>query len=486
MTTAIHPSMEKTLPQNIEAEQGVLGSIIIDSQAYAKVAGIIRAEDFYRDAHKTIFAAMQDLAEEGVPSDLIALCDKLETQQKLEQVGDASYLVSLINGVPTSSNAVYYAEIVQRTATLRNLIAAAGQIAAIGYESMDAQEALNEAQKLLMVLTKRAMSQDVGKVGGAINEYMNEVERLSMQKDAIIGVPTGLKDIDNMLSGLRKTFLYLLAARPAIGKSSLALNFALNAAKVGYNVLFLSVEMAVQQLINKLVSQESAIDSNRLQRGQLYDDEWEPFVGACHTLQPLPLWLGYLPALTIPTVRTHAQTMKQEDGLDLIIVDYLQLMEGGGNRKNENRTTEIGEISRGLKILAGELDVPVLALAQLNRDVEKRASKIPQLSDLRESGSLENDADVVAFLYRDEIYNPETERPNTADFIVAKNRHGHTGTVSMFFKKDTTTFHGLEAHISEEPYAKPYADDDYQEPPAKPGNITPLFGNTQEGNGNDE
>lgn len=478
MTTSTRPQ-EAMLPQNLEAEQGVLGSLIIDNQAYAKVAAIVKAEDFYGDTHKVIFEALAELAADGIPGDFIALSDRLSSQGKLEQVGDASYLVTLINSVPTSSNAVHYAEIVQRQSILRNLIQAAGQIAALGYEDGDAQEALNEAQRLLLVLAKRATSQEVNKVGGVIGDYMNEIDRLSQHPDELIGVPTGIKDIDNMLSGLRKTFLYLLAARPAIGKSSLALNVALNAAKAGYNVLFLSVEMAVTQLINKLVSQESAIDSNRLQRGKLYDDEWEPFTTACHTLQPLPLWVGYLPALTIPIIRMHAQTMMQEDGLDLIIVDYLQLMEGG-NKRNDSRTNEVGEISRGLKKLAGELDVPVLALAQLNREVEKRASKIPQLSDLRDSGTLEQDSDVVSFLYRDDVYNPETERPNTADFIVSKNRHGPVGTVSMFFKKDTTTFHGLEVHGEEPVYDKPYADNDYQERPDiqadPPSNITRLFG----------
>lgn len=439
-------AMERLLPQNIEAECGLLGSIIIDPEALSLVADFLRAEDFYRDAHRTIYEVMLHLYNQQRPADFITICDVLEGRQKLEEVGGASYITSLINQVPTSGNVLYYGRIVERTATLRNLIRAAGQIAALAYEAEDdAAPIVEQAEQLIFAISQRSLSLGAdASLAELLNSYMTRLDQLSQQRGSVVGVPTGFSELDRLTGGLRRSDLIVLAARPSIGKTSMALSLAYNAAlRYGQRIGIFSLEMSQQQLTERLMSIETGINLQRLSTANLEDEEWGRVVEARDTLSDLPIRVDGTSVLSPIQMRSRARRWVVEHGLDLIIVDYMQLMQPSdttSRRKMENRVQVIDEISRNLKLLARELNIPILVLAQLSRAVESRLSKVPQLSDLRESGGIENNADIVMFIYRDEVYNPNTERRGIADIIVAKHRNGPTDTFCLEFEPQTTRF----------------------------------------------
>ncbi len=441
---------ERQFPHSIEAECGVLGSIIIDPEAVVLVADFLTLDDFYRDAHRTLYGIIIQLYDQRMPADFITMCDVLEQQGKLEDIGGASYISSLINNVPTSGNAVYYGCIVSRTALLRRLITAGGQIVAQAYEDseIDAGLTLERAEQLIFEISERYSSSTAtaSHVRELLAAYMNRLDQLHEHRGAVLGVPTGFGEMDRLLSGLQRSDLIILAARPSLGKTALALNIAYNAAvRLQRKVGIFSLEMSKEQLIQRLLAIGSGVDQQRLRTGWIEDNEWERIVSAIGTLSEADIWIDDTSAISTIQLRSKARRWMLEHELDLIIVDYLQLMQASlsDGRKQENRVQEVSAISRALKGLARELNIPVLALAQLSRGVENRAVKVPQLSDLRESGSLEADADVVLFIYRDDVYNPASQRPNTADIIIAKHRNGPVGEVCLAFDKSQTRFHDM-------------------------------------------
>ena len=386
----MNETVEKLLPQNIEAECGVLGSIIIDPEAIVQVSDFLHPDDFYRDAHRTIYEVILQLYEEHEPADFITICDELERRNKLEEVGGASYITSLVNQVPTSGNVEFYGRIVERTAILRRLIHAAGQIAAIAYEEVDADIALDKAEKLIFEISQRHARSDFSHMREILAEYMNKLDQLHEHHGAIVGVATGFTDLDRLTGGLQKSDLIVLASRPGVGKTSLAMSIAHYAALKYHNsIAFFSLEMSKDQLAQRLLSMDAGIDQHRLRTGRIEEDEWDRIVYAMDTLSEANIWIDDTASITPMEMRSKIRRLHAQHGIDLIIVDYLQLMQATiGGKRNENRVQEISEISRSLKGLARELNLPVLALAQLSRAVESRQSKVPQLSDLRESGCL--------------------------------------------------------------------------------------------------
>lgn len=442
--------MEKRLPQSIEAEEGVLGGIIIDPEAIGEVVDFLSARDFYRDAHRTIYEVIVQLYQRREPADFITICDELERRGKLDAVGGASAITSLINAVPTSGNVEYYGRIVERTATARRLIHAAGQIAALAYEQ-DAQ-ALEKATQLLLSLERHKVADAFVGMPTLIKAYMEELDLLHAHKGAPTGVPTGFHDLDRLTGGLQNSDLIILAARPGGGKTSLALGIGYNAATCGKHVAIISLEMGKMQLMRRLMAMRSCIELQRLRLGWVQDEEWEQVVTAMEDLSALPIWISDAPGSPISAIRKQLRALKEQHGhIDLLIVDYLQLLTPEEAAGDKNRVNELGKISRDLKLLALELDIPILALAQLSRAVEQRQSKIPQLSDLRESGSIENDADIVMFVYREEMYYPETERKNIADLIVGKHRNGPVGDMQLYWHKELAMFRPLAVSALESP-----------------------------------
>jgi replicative DNA helicase len=437
--------MERLLPQNIEAECGVLGSIIIDPEAVALVADWLRPDDFYRDAHRIIYTAVLELYERNEPADFITLCEFLEQRQQLENIGGASYLTSLISYVPTSGNAMYYARIVAQKAGFRRLIHAAGQIAALAYE--ETEGAQEQAEQLLFSLQRR-QTRDFVSLDAVLLECMADLEALQNREQRLLGIPTGYGDLDRALGGgLQRSDLVILAARPGNGKTSLALCIAAHAAlKAGKRVAFFSLEMGAKQLGLRLLAMQANQDQRCLRLGVI--DDWDQVVRATDTLAEGAIWIDETAGISHTELRSKLRRLHSTQGIDLVIVDYLQLMHAtqSDGRRFQVREQEIAEISRTLKAVAKELNVPVLALAQLNRALEARQNKRPQLSDLRESGALENDADVVLFIYREDLYQApkDPEMKNVADLIIAKHRNGPTGEVSLRFDPSRTCFRSLD------------------------------------------
>lgn len=434
---------EKLLPQSREAEEGVLGSLIIDPEMVAQVADLLTPDDFYRNAHRLLYEVMLAQYERRQPSDFITLCDELERRGKLDDVGGPGYITSLINGVPTSGNLAYYGRIVREKALYRRLIHAAGQIAANAYA--EESDALESAEQLLFLLGQRGSPTDFAAVDVVLAACMEDLDALHSRNASIIGVPTGFRPLDVALGGLQRSDLVILAARPGTGKTSFALNVASNAVyQHQHRVAIFSLEMSKKQLGLRLLSMHAQIDQQRLRMGWVHDEEWDHLVGAMGTLCEGHIWIDDSAGLSLTALRSKARRLQAQHGIDLLIVDYLQLMHATlEGKRYPNREQEIAEISRGLKGIAKELEIPVLALAQLSRAVESRQSKIPQLSDLRESGAIENDADVVLFIYREEMYDPETEARGTADLIIAKHRNGPVGSVRLNFEVSQTRFHEL-------------------------------------------
>jgi replicative DNA helicase len=386
--------VEKQLPQNIEAEFGVLGSIIIDPEAIIQVADFLHGEDFYRDANRTIYEIIIQLYEQRIPADFITICDVLERQNRLEEVGGPGYITALINQVPTSGNVEYYGHIVERNAIMRRLAHAAGEIAAIAYSDAEAEEALDKAEQTIFTISQNHTHSDFSPIRDLMTDYMTKLDQLHERRGTIVGVPTGFTDLDRLTGGLQRSDLIILAARPAVGKTSLALSLAHNSAmKHGQSIAIFSLEMSKEQLVQRLLSMDASIDQQRLRTGWIEDDEWERIIVAMEGLSQASIWIDDTASISTTEMRSKARRLQAEHGVDLIIVDYLQLMQSTvGNKRNENRVQEVSEISRSLKGLARELNVPVLALAQLSRTVESRQSKVPQLSDLRESGCLAGEA----------------------------------------------------------------------------------------------
>lgn len=445
----------KSIPANLEAERAVLGSLLIDPDAIIKVANFLRAEDFFRERHGWLFDAMLVLHERREPLDFVTVVDELERRGQLEEIGGPAYITDLIGGTPTSINVDYYARIVERTALLRRLISAAGQIAELAYdESQEVDNVIDRAETLIFGVSEARIHRDLMPIRAIMGNVVDRIDFLTRNRDTLMGVPTGFTLLDRLLGGLQKSDLIILAARPAMGKTSLALNVALNAAKrYMARVAVFSLEMSNEQLVQRLLSMETGIDSHRLRLGQVHEDEWPILLEAANVLAGANVFIDDTPAATVNEIRTKCRRLYSEHGLDMVMIDYMQLMSGqGGAGRGENRQQEISYISRSLKALARELNVPVIALSQLSRAVESRSDKRPMLSDLRESGSIEQDADVVMFIYRDDYYNEDSEQQNIADVIVAKHRHGSTGAISLFFRKELTQFRDLEIQRTELDY----------------------------------
>ncbi len=437
---------DKLQPHNNEAEEAVLGSLLIDPDAIIRVATFLAPEDFYLERHTWIYEAIRDLHERREPADMVTLTDDLERRGQLSEIGGAAYLTGLINATPTSIHVEYYARIIERTAVLRRLIDAAGKIARLAYQDTeDVAEVVDRAEELIFGVASRRADRDLRHIRQALDKYYDRIEYLHQHRGEVIGVPTGLTDLDKLLGGLQRSDMVVMAGRPGMGKTSLALSIALQAARrLQKRVAIFSLEMSDEQLVQRLISAETGIDSQRLRLGDIKEDEWPTFIQATNLLAGTSVFIDDTPAISALELRTKARRLHAEHGLDLLIVDYLQLMRG--DSRSENRQQEISYISRSIKALARELNIPVLALSQLSRQVESRHDKRPMLSDLRESGSIEQDADVVLFIYRDDMYNPDTEFPNIAEIIVGKHRSGPTGIFSVYFKKHLAQFVDLEVH----------------------------------------
>lgn len=433
-------SGERSLPHNADAERTVLGAVLVDNQAFNSAAEILTRDDFYRDAHRRIFEAMATLAEKSEPIDLVTLKNELGRTQSLDAAGGVAYLAGLVEGVPRLENVLPWSRIIREASVLRNLIHASARIAQEANDAQDTADAiLDRAEQAIFAIAERKIRAGLVPVKDFIKTTFEAIEKLSQSKDALTGVPTGFIDLDRMTSGFQKGDLIILAARPSMGKTSLALNIARTAAQATAEpVAIFSLEMSKEQLVKRLIFAEARIESGLVTRGQLRDSDWGKLTTAWADLHKLPLFIDDASFLTPLELRAKCRRLKAEHGLGLIVVDYLQLMGSGG--RVENRQQEISSISRSLKGLAKELEVPVLALSQLSRAPEARTDRRPQLSDLRESGAIEQDADVVMFIYRDHVYKPTEENRGSAELIVAKQRNGPTDTVNLVFLREFTRF----------------------------------------------
>jgi len=444
--------MNRVPPQNIEAEQSVLGALLLDKDAMIKVVDFLLPEDFYQENHALIYRAMLSLYEKKMPIDVITLTDQLEKTNLLETVGGASYLTTLVNSVPSASRVEHYASIVHQKAVLRRLIQAASQIMELGYqEEKDLEVILNEAEKQLFSVSQRFLQQTFVPVKDILSDSFERIDQLHKHKGMIRGVPTGFDDLDNLLGGLQPSDLIVLAGRPSMGKSSFVTNIILHAATVAkVPVGFFSLEMSKEQVVDRLLCTQAAIDSWKLRTGNLEEEDFPRIGYAMGILSEAPIFIDDSSLLTPLEVMTKARRLQAEHGLGLIVIDYLQLMHASSRRAAESRVQEVSEISRSLKALAKELNVPVIAVSQLSRAVEQRPSHIPQLADLRESGSIEQDSDVVMFIYREDYYDKDTERKNITDILVKKHRNGPIGQVELYFIPEQMRFTNLEKQRKEE------------------------------------
>jgi len=444
----MNPQENATIPpQNTEAEASLLGAILIDSDAIVKVADIVKARDFYDDRHARIYEAVIHLYENHSPIDVLTLSDELKNTGMLDMVGGAGYLTELTNFVPTASHAEQYAEIIAQKSMRRRLIKASKSITDLGYdESQSLQALIESAETSLFEVSEQHIKQDISSIETILSESFDRLDELHKDKGKLRGVPTGYKDLDNILAGFQPSDLIILAARPSMGKSALALNFAHNVStKSNMPVLLFSLEMSKEQLVDRLLAAEAGVNAWNLRTGNLTDSDFERIGQAMGTLSEAQIFIDDTPGITVSDLRTKARREAHKRPLGLIIVDYLQLMSGGSRFGGDaNRVQEISEISRGLKGIARELNVPLIALSQLSRSVESRSPQIPQLADLRESGSIEQDADVVAFIYREDYYNPETENKNIAKILIKKHRNGPTDDVDLYFDREKQRFHSID------------------------------------------
>lgn len=431
-------------PQSVEAEQSVIGAMLLDKEIIPTIVEILKSEDFYREDHREIYESIMELFDKGEAIDFITVADKLKLRGSLDSVGGLDYLTRLANVVPTTSNAKHYAKIVEEKSMLRKLIRASAEIVDMGYEASDeVSVVVDRAEKNIFdILQKRNMRGFVP-IKEVLVDALDKMEELYNNKGHITGIPTGFADLDLKTAGLQNSDLILVAARPAMGKTAFALNIAQYAAVHAHvPVAVFSLEMSREQLVNRVLCSESMIDSQRMRTGKLEDEDWKKIARAIGPLSEAPIYIDDTPGTTITEIRAKCRRLKLEKNLGLVVIDYLQLMQGSS--KNDNRQQEISEISRSLKILAKEINVPVITLSQLSRAPEARADHRPILSDLRESGAIEQDADIVLFLYRDDYYNPDTEKRNIAEIIISKHRSGSTGTVELAWLGQFTKFANLE------------------------------------------
>ena len=434
-------------PHSIQAEEAVLGSVLKNPASIVRVSDFLRPEDFYQQRNRHVFRAMLALFTDGVPIDYHSTADRLQQQGVYEASGGLLYLSELNLATPSAAHIEHYGRIVERTSIMRQLIGKAQTIAEIAYrDNLDAETALEKAEQLILSVSERRVTRDFGRLDEVLSEYMEQVQALKEGEFSRYAIQTGYADLDKLLGGFQRTDLIILAARTSVGKTSLALNLAVNAAvKHNVTVAIFSLEMSAEQLASRLLSMESGVDSARIRSPHLSDQESHKLDAAVNHLAKAPIWVDDTPAIPIMELRSKARRLAAEHGVDLIVVDYLQLVASDGS---ESRVQELGQVSRALKALARELRVPILALSQLSRAVEQRTPHIPQLSDLRESGAIEQDADVVLFIYRDEKYNPDSDKKGIADIIVAKHRNGPTGKVQLLFLERTTKFLDLELYRS--------------------------------------
>lgn len=440
MTDSFNGWESQQIPYSQEAEEATIGAVLVNPVAYFGVASFLQPDDFFILRHKYIWQALTRLVDRSEPIDYLTLTQELRDMDKLAEIGGPAYLTQLINSTPTSVHAEIYGRLVERAATRRRLMSASDEIKALALnEELTIEQVINESESKLFDVTERQLTRELIPMREAISTYFDRIEHLMVNKDEALGLPSGFKDLDKLLGGLQKSDLIIFAGRPGMGKTSFMLSAAVNLARLGARIAIFSMEMGVEQIVSRLVSMEAAINSQNLRSGQLTQQEYSRFVHAAGNLSNFRIFIDDTPAMSPLQMRTKCLRMAREHGIDLVVVDYMQLMNAGGVYEN-NRVQEISYISRNMKEMARELNVPVMSAAQLSRAVEQRQDKRPVLSDLRESGSIEQDADIVMFLYRDEVYNEATEFPNQADIIIAKHRNGPTGTISLYFEKTLTKF----------------------------------------------
>jgi replicative DNA helicase len=451
MAGEIKKYSQRIPPQNTESEKALLGSIMLRPESLSEIMDIIRPEAFYMERHKTIFSVMLDIFSKSDPIDLLTLSSKLKENSRLDQIGGMSYLTELVNVVPSSANAEHYAEIVQKKYTMRRLIEAAEHIVNLGYqEDHEIEEILDRAEKRIYDVTNTSTSNKYVEMKDVLGEAWDRLDALHKSKGGLRGVSTGFKDLDDKLSGFQKSDLIILAARPSMGKTSLALDIARHAAiRHGVPVAYFSLEMSTQQLVDRMLAAESRVDAWKLRTGKLsLDSEFEKIRNSLEPLSKAPIFVDDQPANNIMKMRSVVRKLKNDKKLGLVIVDYLQLMVPTNNKNSDNIVQQVTEISRSLKQLAREFEVPVVALSQLSRAVEQRGGK-PRLSDLRDSGSIEQDADVVIFIHRDDKYNDNSEKPNVADIMIEKHRNGPTGSIQLYFDQNKSSFISMEKNAGD-------------------------------------
>lgn len=441
---------DRTPPHNIEAEQAVLGAVFLEPEAMSTAAEYLLPEDFYRASHQRIFEVMLSLSDKGEPIDLVTVTAALSNNQVLEEVGGVSYLTDIANSVPTAANIQYYTSIVSEKSTLRSLIRTATNIVTTGYsEEEDLEDVLNAAEKDILEVSQRKNSSAFKSIKDVLIDVYDKIEQLHHNDGSTTGIPTGYRDLDHITSGFQRNDLIIIAARPSMGKTAFALNIAQNVAvHTDENVAIFSLEMGADQLVSRMICAEGNIDAQRLRTGQMETEDWNKLTMAMGSLSNAGIYIDDTPGIRVSEIRSKCRRLKQEHGLGMILIDYLQLIQGSANSK-ENRQQEVSEISRSLKGLARELNVPLIALSQLSRGVESRQDKRPMMSDLRESGSIEQDADIVGFLYRDDYYDQESENQNIIEIILAKQRNGPVGTVSLAFVKEYNKFVDLDHRYSD-------------------------------------
>lgn len=443
-------TQDRIPPHNLEAEQAVLGAIFLEPSVIVTATEILSPEDFYRASHQRIFEAMVRLTDRGEPIDLVTVTNELDERDLLNEVGGVSYLTDLASSVPTAANLEYYAKIVEEKAILRRVIQAATHIVTKTFdESDDVTEVLDFAEKTIFEVSQNKATGNFKNIKDVLIDVYDNIEQLHHHKGDVTGVPTGFKDLDRITSGFQKNDLIIIAARPSVGKTAFALNIAQNVAiHARENVAIFSLEMGAEQLVMRMLCAEGNIDAQRLRTGKLEEEDWSKLTMAMGSLSDAGIYIDDTPGIKVSEIRSKCRRLKQEHGLGMVLIDYLQLIQGSGNSK-ENRQQEVSEISRSLKALARELEVPVIALSQLSRSVEQRQDKRPMMSDIRESGSIEQDADIVGFLYRDDYYDKESEKENIIEIIIAKQRNGPVGTVELAFVKEYNKFVDLDRRYSE-------------------------------------
>lgn len=436
---------DRTPPHNIEAEQAIIGAIFLEPEAFSTASELLMPEDFYRAGHQRIFETMLRLSDRGEAIDVITVTSALQDSKHLDEAGGVSYLTEVAGSVPTAANISYYSKIVEEKALLRRLIRTATDIVTDTFTREDeVEDVLNEAEKGILDVSGRQNSGSFKSIKDVLIDVYDNIEQLHQNKADVTGIATGFRDLDKITSGFQRNDLIIVAARPSVGKTAFALNVAQNVAvNTDENVAIFSLEMGAEQLVQRMLCAEGNIDSQRLRTGSLIDEDWSKLTMAMGSLSNAGIFIDDTPGIRVSEIRSKCRRLKQEHGLGMILIDYLQLIQGSVNSK-ENRQQEVSEISRSLKGLARELEVPLVALSQLSRGVEQRQDKRPMMSDLRESGSIEQDADIVGFLYRDDYYDQESEKQNIIEIIISKQRNGPVGTVELAFVKEYNKFVDLD------------------------------------------